>query len=293
VDEEVSSATIVEALSRLGISEQVARLTLSRMVERGYFVRRRQGRRMHFLVTDRCREVLRVNRSRLQESLTERDQPSANQWTLLSFSIPEVRRRDRRALRVKLAWEGFGPLRDGVWIAAGERDVSGIVRELELDGCIDVFVGQVRDPERVVRRVWELDTLRVGYDEFLRRWDTDGLPPEARDELGAEILLITEWRMLVRAYPRLPPEYLDGDWPVARCEEVVHRRRRELEPSASRRFREILDAQPGRAEGRSPSSPAGRARETERPATVVDDRRGTAGLGESRPTAQPSRRRSG
>ncbi len=62
--------------------------------------------------------------------------------------------------------------------------------------------------------------------------------------------------MLVRAYPRLPPEYLDGDWPVARCEEVVRRRREELEPPARRRFQEILDAQPAPPPGPAGGSPA-------------------------------------
>ncbi|HZV50546.1 MAG TPA: hypothetical protein VFD49_12340 [Candidatus Dormibacteraeota bacterium] len=50
---------------------------------------------------------------------------------------------------------------------------------------------------------------------------------------------------------------------MARCEEVVRRRRRELEPPARQRFQEILDAQPGRAgePGRRavPSPPGGAA----------------------------------
>lgn len=245
----VSSASMIEAMKRLGVSEQVTRGTLARMVERDYLQRHRRGRRTCFTITERCERVLETNESRLREVQADRAgrrEVDHNRWTLLSFSIPETRRRDRRALRVELAWNGFGPLRDGVWIAAGERDVTGIVEELGLQGCIDLFVGQVRvpDPQLLVSRVWELDEVRAGYDSFLARWDRDPPPPEARDALGAEILLITEWRLLVRAYPDVPPRYLPGDWPVARCEMVVRRRREQLRKPAQALFAEIVDRHP-------------------------------------------------
>jgi phenylacetic acid degradation operon negative regulatory protein len=241
----VSSATVIETLGRLGISEQVTRLTLARMVERGYFERHRRGRRTEFAITGRCERVLETNEARVREDQAGRalrDVAGGNRWTLLSFSIPETRRRDRRALRVKLAWSGFGALRDGVWIAAGERDVGDIVEDLGLQGCIDLFVGEVRipDPEAMVRRMWALDELRSGYDWFLDRWDRAALPPGARDELGAEIMLITEWRQLVRAYPDVPRVYLPGDWPVARCEAVVRHRREALGPRAGALFASLV-----------------------------------------------------
>jgi phenylacetic acid degradation operon negative regulatory protein len=237
----VASAAVIDTLGRLGISEQVTRLTLARMVERGYLERHRRGRHTAFAITERGARVLDTNESRLREDQAARarlDTAGGNRWTLLSFSIPETRRRDRRALRVKLAWSGFGALRDGVWIAAGERNVADIVEDLGLEGCIDLLVGEVRvpDPHLMVRRVWKLDELRTGYDWFLDRWDRPALPSEARDELGAEILLITEWRQLVRAYPDVPAGYLPGDWPVARCEAVVRRRRGELAEPARTLF---------------------------------------------------------
>jgi len=237
----VGSATVIETLGRLGTSEQVTRLTLARMVERGYFERHRRGRRTEFAITERCERVLETNEARVREDQAGRalrDVAGGNRWTLLSFSIPETRRRDRRALRVKLAWSGFGALRDGVWIAAGERDVGDIVEDLGLRGCIDLFVGEMRvpDPHALVRRVWKLDELRSGYDEFLHRWDGASLPGEARDELAAEIMLITEWRQLVRAYPDVPRVYLPGDWPVARCEAAVRQRRQALGPRARALF---------------------------------------------------------
>ena len=91
-----------------------------------------------------------------------------------------------------------------------------------------------------MRRVWALDTLRSGCDWFLDRWDRAALPPEARDDLGAEIMLITEWRQLVRAYPDVPRAYLPGDWPVARCEAVVRQRREALGPRARVLFASVV-----------------------------------------------------
>src|SRR5260370_42197840 len=48
-----SSATMIETLGRLGVSEQVTRLTLARMGGRGYLERHRLGRRTCFSGTDR------------------------------------------------------------------------------------------------------------------------------------------------------------------------------------------------------------------------------------------------
>src|SRR5260370_24056928 len=71
-----SSATMIETLGRLGVSEQVTRLTLARMVERGYLERHRLGRRTCFSVTDRGARVLDTNESRGRDAGLGRRAPA-------------------------------------------------------------------------------------------------------------------------------------------------------------------------------------------------------------------------
>ena len=70
-------------------------------------------------------------------------------WTVVSFSLPDTRRRERHELRSRLVWEGFGPLHNGQWIAAGPRPVVAVVAEpLGLGRPRHGAVGASHRPER-------------------------------------------------------------------------------------------------------------------------------------------------
>lgn len=220
-----SSATFVDVLGRVGVSEQAVRATLNRAVKQGLLTRQQQGRQAYFGLTDATRRLLAAGAARLYHSDPVRTGWDGT-WTLLSFSIPEARRPDRHRLRVRLAWLGFGPLRDGLWLAPGNVDVVDVVDELGLADDVDVFVGRAAGPTRVDRRVaetWDLDAIADAYCRFLDRWDRDAPLPDAPDDLARSLWLVTEWRLLLLDDPGLPPAHLPADWPARRARAVLDR----------------------------------------------------------------------
>ena len=116
----VSSGSVIDALGRVGVSEEAVRSTLTRMVGRGLLERHRQGRKMYFALTPRAVSVLQDGHDRIwRRGAANLDWDG--QWTLVGFSLPEAWRRERHDLRSRLTWGGFGPLQNGLWIAPSAR----------------------------------------------------------------------------------------------------------------------------------------------------------------------------
>jgi phenylacetic acid degradation operon negative regulatory protein len=247
----LATAGYLDVLGRIGLAERASRLTLSRMVERGLLERVRRGRFAYFRATELGLTVVGN-----QEKRTFHDQGAAAgpaaAWTILSFTIPEAQRKERHLLRRRLAWEGFGLLRDGVWIAPGDRDLSEMdeaLREMGIEGQIEAFTGYPKfdDVQGMISRVWELDELVERYQRFLGEWDVPDPAPAARDALGRDLLLVSTWRQLLRETPRLPATHLPPDWPAARCQELFQRLHDRYAPTAAELFAGILAAHRGHA----------------------------------------------
>jgi phenylacetic acid degradation operon negative regulatory protein len=245
----ISTQGYIEVLARIGVAPRTSRLTVSRMTERGLLERLRRGRLAFFRATEVGLTVMRN-----QEERTFHEQggipgpPGA--WTILSFTIPETRRKERHLLRRRLAWEGFGLLRDGVWIAPGDHDLTDLnaaLAEMGIDQHIDAFTAYPKftDVQEMLSRVWAVDELAGRYAEFLREWDVPDPAPTATDDLGRDLLLISTWRQLLRETPRLPVTHLPADWPAGRCQELFRTLHARYEPRASELFAEILTTHRG------------------------------------------------
>ncbi len=241
VQEPVASSTFLEVLGRLGVSVQAARSTLTRMVWRGHLERTRVGRRAYFSISDKLRGVLAEGGQRIFEPPV-RNVPE-DVWTLLSFSIPEHQRADRHSLRTALAWKGFGLLRNGLWIAPGDIDVSPIVDKLDLQDHIEVFAARPSGPTdltRVVNEAWDLDEIAEGYRRFVEEWEQP-LPAVEDGHLAPQIRLITQWQQILVDDPELPPRYLPDDWPAMRAYELFLRVEAALSPGAHEEFSALLE----------------------------------------------------
>ncbi|KDN17257.1 PaaX family transcriptional regulator [Amycolatopsis rifamycinica] len=174
-------------------------------------------------------------------------------WTLLTFSVPETRRADRYALRTRLGWFGFGPLRSGLWVSASAADIAPALAELDLLDHAEVFRAEPfmwTDPVRIAREAWDLPRIAAGYEQFLRRWAGStpagaetgaalsresaasapgeaGAPDGPGDELSCRIRLGAEWLLLIRRDPVLPPALLPADWPGTRAAALFRSLRRQ------------------------------------------------------------------
>ncbi|QNP68086.1 PaaX family transcriptional regulator [Streptomyces roseirectus] len=247
LDEEplcVYSGSVIDVLARTGVGEHAVRSTLSRMVNRGLLLRRRQGRRMYFGLTPLTAQILRDGRRRIWETSAVNDDWDGT-WTLLGFSLPDAWQSRRHDLRSRLAWSGFGSLYNGLWIAPGHVDVSAVVAELDLSAHVKVFHARAdasTDIRLMVRDTWDLDSLAARYTAFTARWTA----PEwsASDAIAVRLRLVSEWLGIIRSDPRLPGPHLPADWPARAAETTFHRVATETETPARALASAILDTIP-------------------------------------------------
>jgi phenylacetic acid degradation operon negative regulatory protein len=245
-DEMVASSSLVEILSRVGVGEHAARSTLARMNRRGLLQRQRVGKRVYLALTRHGTAVLEEGGHRIWEQAAV-NRHWDGRWTLLAFSLPENRRTDRHLLRSRLAWAGFGLLQSGLWIAPRPVDVKALVADLGVVDHVKAFRAETLEPsgiDEMIADAWDLEALATRYRGFLTRWDHPTPLPDAADDLARELLLETEWLLLVRDDPRLPVEHLPADWPAVRAEHVALRLRRVYDAPAHRIAMELLDRLP-------------------------------------------------
>ncbi|MHC5259565.1 PaaX family transcriptional regulator [Streptomyces sp. UC4497] len=237
----VYSGSIIDVLGRVGVGEQAVRSTLTRMVNRGLLQRRREGRRMHFGLTEQAKQVLYDGGARIWKQGAVNDDWDGT-WTLLAFSLPDAWKRQRHELRSRLAWSGFGALYSGLWIAPGQVDVSAVVAELGLAKHVKVFHGEAgvaTDIEEMIRDTWDLESVAARYRAFDSRW-SDAPAAGADDPLGTRLRLVSEWLDIIRADPRLPAGHLPRDWPARAAQETFHRIAEQTEAPAREMARELL-----------------------------------------------------
>jgi phenylacetic acid degradation operon negative regulatory protein len=245
-DEAVFSGSFVEVLSRLDVGEHAARSTLARMTRRGLLTRHRRGKRVYFGLTPHATEVLQDGAERIWgRGAVNRDWDG--HWTLLGFSLPENRRADRHLLRSRLLWAGFGMLQNGLWISPSTVDVSRTLGDLDVLDHIRIFRADTlapTDTAEMIRGTWDLPALAARYQQFLSRWDAAEPLPEAADDLTRQLLLFTDWLLLLRHDPYLPLAHLPADWPAIRAEQVANRLRERYEAPARKIADTLIDSIP-------------------------------------------------
>ncbi|WP_410573110.1 PaaX family transcriptional regulator C-terminal domain-containing protein [Amycolatopsis sp. cmx-4-61] len=238
----VSTGGVIAALDRLGVGEHATRATLSRMVRRDLLHTVRRGRQAFLGLTGHGTAVLRDGQRRLDGDVVDRHWDG--RWTLLTFSVPETRRADRYALRTRLGWFGFGPLRSGLWVSASAADIAPALAELDLLDHAEVFRAEPylwTDPARIAREAWDLPGIAAGYEQFLRRWG-GGTGAGLGDDLCCRIRLGAEWLLLIRRDPVLPPELLPPDWPGTRAAALFRALRQRWTGPAEELAGELLEA---------------------------------------------------
>jgi len=233
-------AGLLTVLADLGVSDPAGRATVQGAVVDNLLERRTRGRRSYFTLTENGRAMVADWTERILVSPLTKEWDGT--WTLLSFSLPESWRHKRHRLQVRLVGNGFGRLRQGLWIAPGPRSVDGVIDELGVHEHVEVFLARTHDQTdagALVSRAWNLASLAEGYRDFVERWH--GMADEGlANDLVRELLLLTEWRLLITNEPRLPAVSLPDDWPANSAHVLFLRRYAEYRPAAEKIFEQAL-----------------------------------------------------
>ena len=143
---------------------------------------------------------------------------------LITYDIPETKKRDRDILREYLRKIGCGMLQASVWLTPynpkevlrkfiEEKGLRGqvLISDLGKDGSI----GE-EDINELVARVYKLEELIDRYFRFIQEWQGKKVP----DDLEKSRINFSFLSILIDD-PQLPFELLPEDWPGDKAYEIV------------------------------------------------------------------------
>lgn len=239
----VSSIGLIQILDQHGFSAASSRSALSRLVKRDFLTSHRAGRETHYSLSTRAKSSLLDGEHRIRTFVDE-ENSRENDWTLLSYSLPVERRSSRDRLRRRLTFLGYGNLRDGQWIAPGDRslETDAVIRELELEQHVELFLGRpamTTDPGRMIASAWgPLDQLGNLYITFSQKWDPEGSLCRSNNALFVRTLLMHEWRQFPLADPGLADKYFIWSRHRREAQQLFTETWRHLEFTANQIFSE-------------------------------------------------------
>jgi phenylacetic acid degradation operon negative regulatory protein len=213
----IGLSQIVNMLSWFGISDDAARVTLSRMRREGWFETRRAGRSSYYELSDRGWRLLDEGWTRIFERRTDE---WTGVWQVIVYQIPEEHRAARERFRKELAWRGFAPLAPSTWISPHDRAYG--LADLLPDGAkVQLLTSRTpsyEDDQDIAQSCWDVDALATDYRDFIERYrplmseiGVDQLSPE--EAFVQRTQATYEYRRFPFRDPDLPARLLPTDWP--------------------------------------------------------------------------------
>jgi len=240
-DRKVWSGGVVRLLGEFGFSVGAARVALARLTRRRLLARVRDGRLVHYRLTDRAAALLEEGDRRIFS--VGRDIQGADEWTILWHAIPEEQRLERGRLVRRLRFLGFGSVQDGVWVSPHdrEREVAALLEELSLVNHAAILVGRPAggiDFAAFAARAWDVDELTKRYrtfvNAFARYGRRNGL--DDREAFVVRTRLVHAFRQFPFLDPGLPDELVPTHGQRARAVDLFHDLYGSLAEPAHRHF---------------------------------------------------------
>ncbi|MGH8853778.1 MAG: phenylacetic acid degradation operon negative regulatory protein PaaX [Telluria sp.] len=216
--------SMIELLAPLGVSDRLVRTSVFRLVQEGWLVASREGRRSRYALEPKALPRFeRANRRIYAPPGLHWD----GRWTFVLAPNGSIDGDLRALLRKELEWEGFAMLASGVMAhPAPCRDtLREILTRSGADGKVFVCdatelpgAGSRALPE-LVNDGWDLSSVVAGYRQFI-----DAFTPVAalldenadiapRDAFAIRTLLVHAYRRVQLHDPMLPLELLPAPWP--------------------------------------------------------------------------------
>lgn len=185
-----------------------------------------------------------------------RRHPVEEGWCLISYSVPEDRRRERYRVRSLLTQLGCGTVSDGLCIAphALGPSLETHLREAGLGNWVTIFdraqLGVHEDLVAACSQWWDLHTTADLHRDFIAEYrrllDTlqngDAPAMSPREAFTSHLRVVDSWRPVPYRDPGLVPEALPFDWPGEESTVLFRELTDRLAPKAS----EYVDERIGR-----------------------------------------------
>ncbi len=246
----VWSGGLVVLLGELGFSEGAARVALTRLVRRGLIERIRDGRLVHYRVTERADRLLAEGDVRIFSLGDPRDDEGT--WTVLWHQIPEDRRLELTRLARRLRFLGFGSVQGSVWVSPHDHlaEVARLLAELRVSDYATLFTAHpdaVVGLPAIVSRAWDLSGLVDRYEAFVAEFEPlcarRALASLSdRDAFVVRTRLVHQFRGFPVIDPELPEELAPVRGPRARAAGVFHELYAGLADASQRHFDSVTEA---------------------------------------------------
>jgi phenylacetic acid degradation operon negative regulatory protein len=228
------TASLLQMLEVLGVSERAARSALSRMRRKGWIKPERDGRHSLYALTSKGRRIIEEGSQRIFEP---RRREWSGRWQMVVYSLPEKKRGLRNDLRKRLAWLGFGRLAPGTWISPHNRraEVESLLSDLDAHDYAQVFSDahlSSGDDRELAARCWNLADLNRQYARFVARWEPHydrcaaalvrGGGPTPAQCFAQRFWVTHEYSPFPRLDPNLPDVLVPDDWKGERATEIFN-----------------------------------------------------------------------
>jgi phenylacetic acid degradation operon negative regulatory protein len=201
---ELPVAQLVRLTGLFGISENRARVALSRMVTAGEATSDGAGRY-------RLAGHLAARQSRQSASRSGATSPWDGEWWMAVVTTTGSSAEVRSARRRAFAYARLAELREGVWL----RPANVPVRLPDgYDADVEPMRARPGDPRGLAARLWDLDAWSGRGDTLLA--GLDALDPDGPEALAPGFELSAAVLRHLQADPLLPDELLPAGWPGVR-----------------------------------------------------------------------------
>jgi phenylacetic acid degradation operon negative regulatory protein len=233
-------AALVRLLRPLGLQPPAVRTAVSRMVRQGWLQAVRLDAGPGYALTPRAARRVDAAAERVYRSAA----PAWDaRWHLVLVHPPVTVRADRERLHASLAFEGYGPLGGGAWVAP--RPSVELDQVLAEAGArAERFTAEHDgDSQLLAGRAWDLDALARSYSRFLaEQQETMAVADTSTDEgaFAARSVLVHEYRKFLFVDPDLPLALLPADWPGTKASAWFGEQAALLLPAARRFIADCL-----------------------------------------------------
>lgn len=244
--------SLISLLAPLGISDRLVRTSLFRLVEDGWLVGTRSGRKSYYGLTD-----LGASQTRLAESLIyhRSNTPWDNNWTMVFLVMNPIDIDDKNQLEQELKWIGFGRISNHVWCHPTVATDLVLERVGELNLLDKVVCMKCENIQRNDDRL-EIDDrdlaiscmpiadTEVEYQTYIERFDGFSIVLDSLNNcelLSLRILLIDQYRKIILSDPHLPSELLPESWNGVLAHEITAHLFKQIKDKTDREFLSLLD----------------------------------------------------
>lgn len=216
--------SLIELVKTMGVTDRLVRTSVFRLVQEGWLVANREGRRSSYALLPEARPRFeRANRRIYASPGLDWD----GRWTLVMAPNGSIDAGLRTVVRKELEWEGYAMLAPGLLAhpAADPAPLAEILERVKASGRIFVCSAAElpdagsRPLGELVREGWDLSGVVADYRRFIEeftpllatlREETD-ITPEAAFVVRS--LLIHAYRRVQLHDPMLPLALLPQPWP--------------------------------------------------------------------------------